>query len=318
MSEFIVQSFFNVVKSLWKRAPIWRFTLIAGVVCTFVLVVLLISHSKKDNKKDNLYKNVFEEVIYNPSLITKQNTPSQIVNSFASNPDMNKGSEFDSAVLGKIYSGSIQINGFKLLLPEGQWVIFANEGDPLKTSYFLGRVVGRKLIGSIVAHAVRPDYEFGEVSALAIAESVCSNENNVLYMHKKSLNVNIYDIASCWIMHNVFTSAMRNWDNISTEMDSLIRAAAENMASKGISYPQDFVAIQFIKSEKWGILAADYSFSPDNEKIKSNEVRVIIQSDWSPGNIENFPEKLAYVEKLKTWGKSFWPQFSKAFYESKN
>jgi hypothetical protein len=82
---------------------------------------------------------------------------------------------------------------------------------------------------------------------------------------------------------------------------------------KGVAYPLDLIAVQFVRTEKWGLLYSNYLFNPESEGIVSDAAPSFLDSDWFYKNINRFPEKVAYTEKLKTWATSFWPQYQAAF-----
>ena len=86
------------------------------------------------------------------------------------------------------------------------------------------------------------------------------------------------------------------------------------MTAKGITYPQDFVRVQFARAEVWGLLEVMYLFSPEDEAgITANTAPSFRESDWFVKNITHFPEKVAYMEKIKTWATGFWPKFQAAY-----
>jgi len=90
------------------------------------------------------------------------------------------------------------------------------------------------------------------------------------------------------------------------------------MQAKGVTYPQDFVALTFTRTETWGLVEVMYLFSPETEGISSHSVLSVNETDWTPANISQYPEKVRYVEKLKGWAEVFWPRFKAAFAQGEN
>ena len=114
-------------------------------------------------------------------------------------------------------------------------------------------------------------------------------------------------------MSNYFTTPWQQWADRAIRLDGLDRAAAGDMTAKGITYPQDFVAVRFSRSEKWGFLDATYLFDPELEGLSSSTALSFRDSEWHTTNISHFPDKVAYVEKTKMWATNFWLKFQEVF-----
>jgi len=126
-----------------------------------------------------------------------------------------------------------------------------------------------------------------------------------------------YDHQAGWFIDNYFSAAWSAWEDPKSGVSSLDRDAAKNMAAQHIRCPQDFVRVRFMRAEKWGLQETDYLFRPDIEGISANPASTFNGSDWHPNNIHQYPEKMAYVEKLKEWATSFWSEYDKHFSDSK-
>jgi hypothetical protein len=118
---------------------------------------------------------------------------------------------------------------------------------------------------------------------------------------------------ACWTIRTVYATPWSQWADRAVKLATLDRAAAGDMTAKGVTYPQDFLALTFTRTETWGLLEVMYLFSPDAEGLKSNSVLSLSESDWTPAHIGRYPDKVAYVEKMKAWGTTFWPRFKLAF-----
>jgi hypothetical protein len=205
-------------------------------------------------------------------------------------------------------------NGFHVPLPPGEWAVLATSNIFVKsnpqnagTTYFIGKIEKGRLVGALQINALRTPAAaptgFDEFKA-------CSNPDN-LFTNKEA--VAPFDHQACWVIHSFFTPPWLQWGDKGFPMENLMRAAAGDLAAKGVTYPQDLVAVQFIRSEKWGVLNATYLFSPEQDGIQSTVVPTFRDADWFARNVQRFPEKLAYVEKLRKWGDVFWPRFKAAF-----
>jgi hypothetical protein len=110
-----------------------------------------------------------------------------------------------------------------------------------------------------------------------------------------------------------FSADMQQWADKSAHIDQLARAAGGDLAAKGVSYPQELITVGFDQAERWGELSAGFMFSPEKDGISSNVVPTLRDSDWYKSNLQRYPEKVAYVNKLQQWATSFSPKFQAAF-----
>ncbi len=126
-------------------------------------------------------------------------------------------------------------------------------------SYFLGRIERKTLTGAVIIYALKSNTSPG---AGFEAFKGCSDPNAA---HVANDGMTPFDHQACWSIHNLFTPPWQQWGNREAKMSNLTRSAAGDMAAKGVTYPQDFVAVQFYRAEKWGMLDASYLFSPESE-----------------------------------------------------
>jgi hypothetical protein len=222
-------------------------------------------------------------------------------------------SGLDPALLGRTYSGAIDMNGFHLPLPPGSWAVLANirVGKPQAPGLglFLGHVENRRLVAALRVFALKsanlPGAGFPSVQGCV--------PGNPRYNAMDVSAMMPFGHQACWLMFNMYTPPFLQWADRGVRIPQLDRIAAGDMAAKGVTYPQDLIAVEFHRAEKWGAVQASYLFSPDSEGIRSSTVVSYTDADWYPSNIGRFPEKMAYVEKLKSWAQTFWPKFDAAF-----
>ena len=216
----------------------------------------------------------------------------------------------ERASLGRTFQGSLPVNGYKVPLPPGEWAMLANGSvtgnahpENKGVIYFLGQIVHKRLVAAIWVQGMRsPGLGF-------VNNQNCTNPAN-LYVLDQPEGA---DHQGCTWIRSYFAANMQQWADKSAHIDQLARTAGTNLAAKGVSYPQDLVTAGFQQSEKWGELAAGYMFSPETEGISSNVAATFRDSDWYKSNLQRYPEKLAYVNKLRQWANSFSPKFQAAF-----
>ena len=169
--------------------------------------------------------------------------------------------------------------------------------------YFLGQIVQKRVVAAIWVQAMRsPGLGF-------IENQNCTNPAN-LYVLDQPEGM---DHQGCTWIRSYFSADMQQWADKSAHIDQTARAAGGNLAAKGVSYPQELVMAGFKRAEKWGELSALYMFSPEKDGISSNVVPTFRDSDWYKSNLQRYPEKVAYVDKLQQWATNFLPKFQAAF-----
>jgi hypothetical protein len=117
---------------------------------------------------------------------------------------------------------------------------------------------------------------------------------------------------SYWRIFNYFARAWTDAAGGKTGMSVLDRAAGPLIFNKGLSYPQDYLGVQFHRAEKSGLLEVDYLFATP-AYIASTLVGTFRASDWHASKIKKFPEKMAFVKEVEAWATQFWPEFKAAF-----
>ena len=224
-------------------------------------------------------------------------------------------SGINSALMGRTYSGSIHVDGYKIPLPSGNWVSLANMGIKLPTanglSFFLGKIKHKHLVavvkGIVVRSKDRPGAGFAEVKGCTEIDPT----RNFAFVEEAVPFGN----QACWRIHSYYTPPWLKWADRSIKIDPLDRAAAGDMQAEGVTYAQDFVDVRFSRFTTWGGMEVHYMFSPEEEGIPSNAVLSYLDMDWRANNIVRYPEKIAYINNLEKWGATFWPQVKAGFAE---
>ncbi len=219
----------------------------------------------------------------------------------------------NDALAGRRFSGSLRVDGFDVPLPPGDWLQLASMHFDQKTTagelLMLGRVKNRRLMGYIRITAARST---SEPEAGFRASPGCDHQNeNTNVLVREALEP--FGHQACWVMDHSFLAPLQAWADRANKLPALERAAAGDLAAKGVSYPQEMVDIRFTRAERWGLLEVRYVFNPEEDHITSTNVATYTDSDWQPANIPRYPEKVAYVNKLTRWSGDFWPRFKAAF-----
>ncbi|GAB2913518.1 hypothetical protein GCM10027093_59990 [Paraburkholderia jirisanensis] len=222
-------------------------------------------------------------------------------------------SGLNGAMFGRTFQQSVQADHFNVPLPPGQWVMLAHFNIHTPTSaghaYFLGHIEHRRLVGGVRLFALHSNDQPG--AGFPAAKGCVIGNPNANYVYIESITAN--DHQGCWIVDHYFTPPLQQWADRATRISALDRAVGGDLAAKGVDYPQDLPTVRFTRAEKWGVLEVTYLFDPELDGIQSANALSVSESDWHAANISRFPEKVAYVAKLRAWGEGFWPKFQQAF-----
>lgn len=336
MSFITSETRFRTFSRLWQRAPFWRLCGLSAAVCTLIFVLFF--HAAP-NRSASVYTSGQASYVSQPApsapapppvavaptadsnsahQLALPSSPSKIqtANLSLATPGNSSSAagDLDNALGGRTYSGSVNVDGYKVPLPTGKWVILSNVHykSPRAAGelVFLGEVKNKRLVGGARITAL---HTVGQPAAgFPPKLSGCFGVNHIdLYVDSEAMDANGHQ--SCWLVDSFFTPPLQQWADRATKIDALDRAAGGDLAAKGVTYPQDFVRIRMTRTEPWGLLEVAYLFSPEAGGIKSNDAISAADTDWTRGNISRYPEKLAYIEKMKQWATQFWPVFKGAF-----
>ncbi len=321
------------MRALWRRAPLWRFFLLVAALLT-AMFALFPPYGSSNRGTAPVANN--DTATYTPPTpkmdspqgVATNNPPAEstqtpsankpktaVLSMVAARPGAPAGETgLDPALIGPLYRGSVTIDGYTILLPAGEWADLAHSTITLPTAtgdvHFLGRIHNRRLVGAVRAFAVRsrdrPGAGFNEVKS-------CTETNPGRTFVSIDGEMTPNGHQACWTIRTVYATPWSKWADRAVKLSAIDRAAAGDMAAKGVTYPQDFVGLTFTRTETSGLLEVMYLFSPENEGISSHSALSVTETDWTPTHIGQYPEKLAYIEKMKDWGTAFWPRFKAAF-----
>lgn len=227
------------------------------------------------------------------------------------------GTGLNPALVGSLFSGTFQASGLTTPLPPGRWAILARMSGKIgggpATQYALGRIVNGKV--SAVLHLTAAT---GISTPNGVPEAKACTQPRMQIVHYVFVEdgMSASSHQACWTLENFYTGYMNQWADRAANMSALDRATAGDLAAKGLSLPQDAVQLRFLKSNASSFLELRLMLSPEAEGISSNPAATVMDSDWSVANVKRYPEKVAYLAKMKAWGAAFWPEFAQAFDKS--
>ncbi len=316
------------VRALWRRAQAWRLVVLTAGLLTGVFLFYPPSGSKKDPiaavpdqnrpaSADTASYIAPADALRSPVTVeAPPGTPARAatLSMVRAAPRRKDATGLDEAMIGSLYTKAVTVDGYEVPLPQGEWASLAHSTISLPTAtgdaHFLGRIRNKRLIGAVRIFAARsksqPGAGFPEVKSCAEV-----NPGRTYVAIDGEMVTNGHQ--ACWTIRTVYATPWQRWADKSVKISNLDRAAAGDMTAKGVSYPQDFIALTFSRTEKWGLLEVMYLFSPETDDIVSHTALSVGETDWTPANIDRYPDKVAYVGRLKAWGVTFWPLFKRSF-----
>jgi len=210
--------------------------------------------------------------------------------------------------MGKLFSGFFPAAGRKLPLPPGSWVVLADlRTGPQSSTYFLAKIENKRLVGAVTFFfdSFREGVQYRPAAE-------CTDPANLYAAVESNQDSRDGGSQAYWTIRGIFATVWGRWADRGTRMDPVIRSAAGEMEVQQITLPQDLVQVKFLRVELWGRVLGNCYFSPELERISSKTVSNWMESEWSYLNYEKYPEKVAYIDRLKEWGQAWWPKFKGA------
>jgi len=312
-------SILHTVRVLWSRAALWRLVLLSAILS----LLLFMFFPPVTNIHPLKPPPVIAEATYTPAPAENSTPPSPLPSSQPqtanlslatpndiANDAIRKETGLDTALLGRLYEGSVKVNGFDVPLPGKHWIILANmaANGPVVAgrTLLLGRVEHKNLVEVLQVFAIRPKIK-DQASPFLSEQAV--NFKGLF----KSEEFNTLKPSMGWVIYDLSTSSWDKWGDHNFKMSNLVRAAVGDMIAKGISYPQNFITVEFMIADKAGYLEVIYYFNPEVKHTLISTISGNPDTKLEPANLDNYPEKVAYIKRIKLWGDSFWLRLKTVF-----
>ena len=125
-------------------------------------------------------------------------------------------------------------------------------------------------------------------------------------LYAKTISNEEFGRQDCWtIDHNVSTTPER-------DTPPIIAAAIAELEARGIRYPSVLLSAFFRMADQQRSLDVVYYLNPETDGITSKPASWD-ESDWNRNGIFQYPDKIAYVEKLRAWAETWHPAVRDGF-----
>jgi len=204
----------------------------------------------------------------------------------------------------KIEAGYVATQGMTVPLPPGQWVVVAHlpaaDANGVE-SVFLAQMRREKLSRAVLVQASTQADE----SATGFQRSAQCARPALLYA--KTISNEEFGGQDCWtIDHTESTQPGR-------DTPPIIGAATGELEARGIKYPPVLLAAFFRLADQQRSLDVVYYLNPETDGITSKPANWD-ESDWNRNSIYQYPDKIAYVEKLRAWAETWHPAVRDGFH----
>jgi len=329
-------------RALWRRAPLWRLAVFSSALLFLLFPPGARRIASRQDEAEAKYSPAGHQMAANPSPPQQpvepnpSSQPAQQAPGRSPSPSApvtgppppplsatglslatpgpaqtSSPTGLDAAVIGRLYNGSVKVVGFRIPLPPGEWALIADikantkikDGGGTGSSLYLANIEHKKINAFIHVLALRTtDGSLERMRESAFTPNFCEGH--------KSENDGQW---SCFRTDYRFFAKWSQWGDRAVNLGPDERAAAGDLAAKGVSMPNDFIAASFWRSESWGALMVEYFFNPEADGISSTPVVSAQDGDWTPGHIQKYPEKVIYAEKIRRFGFAMWPKIKEAF-----
>lgn len=206
------------------------------------------------------------------------------------------------AIHGKVFV----VAGKMVPLPEGAWVVVGEErrstnGGSEIAAFALADVgdINRRAKGMI---DVRLNTTPGRYSGWN-AQAQC--ERTDTFVHIKNANYQGSD-QNCVLLNHMSLSS-------NSRTPQYIRDAIDALKKSGTPIPGNSVYSYHHMADRSDFLTVLYHFNPDSDGIAPTKNSGWPESDWHPIRVDQFPQKKAYLEKMKVWATNNHVLFEKGF-----
>jgi len=203
----------------------------------------------------------------------------------------------------KTETAYVATQGMTVPLPPGQWVVVAHfpaADSGGVESLFLAQMRRDKLSRAVLVQASAQADE----SAAGFKRSAQCARPALLYA--KTISNEDLGRQDCWtIDHSVSLRQER-------DTPPIIDAAISELEARGVNNPPVLLLAFFRLADRQKSLDVVYYLNPETDGITSKPASWD-ESDWNRNHIHQYPDKIAYVEKLRAWADAWYPAVREGF-----
>ena len=211
----------------------------------------------------------------------------------------------DKLTLNQTYQDVIRLNynsgSTQIPLPEGEWVLTARRDfyNNVNDHFVIANLV--KIENGVLEGIVRFGLPTDVGSRGYVRQRFCDREN-ILFIEIKA-HYEGGDV-DCWGINHIAVPKSKAEEKKQT-LDYLLE--------RNILVPTFMIAVVYRRADDSKVVSFKYLFNPEIEGIKPSIMSAWKHSDWHHKYIQAYPEKVAYIERLKSWGRKWKPKVDAGF-----
>ena len=206
---------------------------------------------------------------------------------------------------GRVFEGSVTYGAYDVPLPEGRWTVFGKSETPDSARFRLGLLaLGRFRADGIVEQVITIDtvLAYGSRRAGSWTLSRTCEREDMLYVKKVA---NTMSARDCTFVNHVTPSSFSE--------GSVYGRLVNALRKRGAAIPANAIAVVFDQADSMNRLIVTVAFNPEADGLPPSPDPDWSDSEWNPRNINGFPERKAYVDKVIAWTQEWEPRIKAAF-----
>lgn len=203
----------------------------------------------------------------------------------------------DKLLLNQTYRDKVGLKSnvglTQIPLPPGEWVLVGLEkylsglNTPMVRGY-LARTQGKALTG-LIWFSMNTEFSSGTWAQ----SSFCEREN-VLFMEKIR---NYSEDVDCWALNHSNQTFKENRESVK-QLFAYVR-------TQNIKVPITMIGVNYRRADSTKQVYLNYKFNPEVEGFSPPKQASWRTNDWHRDRIHTDPGKVAYVDRLKVWGREW-------------
>lgn len=216
------------------------------------------------------------------------------------------GSAFGDSLIGNypvgtVVNGALKMPYIKVPMPTGPWTVISatqspnNNGQTVGTIY-LAQILSGKFIGYAM---ISSNADLSRTGWVTLQE--CRRTDMLFVEHAADSSLT----EGCWWINHIRMAG----ENESNEGRRIFSFAAEEHSR----VPLNLIEVGTRITDRSTFLTARWRFNPELDGIAPPKSELWVTSEFNKNQIMHYPERVRYVEKLKEFGREWYPLVRKGF-----
>ena len=203
---------------------------------------------------------------------------------------------------GQIFSGSILVgtSNITVPLPEGEWTLigFWQETGNTNNQFVLAQVENNELVKAVNVYSPNDRTNWGYPS-----DNFCRSKDIIFIDVKSNVDRRKQD---CW--------GINHWRmTLNDDDDKVWFQAMDYFKENKITVPITMLVTTYRKADRNKYVIASYAFNPEAEGFSPPKYADWSSNDWHKDRYYSDPEKVTYIDKMKSWGAAWDKRVSDGF-----